>query len=373
MTASFPDTAPRGATLHIDQVSRTYGSGPPAVDGISLQAKGGEILALLGPSGCGKTTTLRMIAGLVTPSSGDIRIDGQSVTALPTHQRNLGMLFQNYALFPHLNVRENVAFGLGMRGVSKAEALARSNEALSLVQLGAYGDRMPAALSGGQQQRVALARAIVYRPRLLLLDEPFGALDKKLRESMQIELRQLCNQLGLTTVLVTHDQEEALVLADQIAVMRGGRIEQVGPARAVYERPDNAFVAGFIGTSNFVPATLASQQDGVATLQTGGGATWTTSVPTSLATGSAVMVAVRPESIRLMPVDAPAPAGNHAAGVVLQSVFLGQHLSVWLQLADGLKFVCTVPVEATGTVTPQAGEAWRAVWSPERTLVVHPQ
>ena len=373
MTATLTDTPPRGAELQIDTVSRIYGSGPPAVDAISLQARGGEILALLGPSGCGKTTTLRMIAGLVTPSSGDIRIDGQSVTRLPTHQRNLGMLFQNYALFPHLNVRENVAFGLGMRGVGKEEALARSNEALGLVQLDGYGDRMPAAMSGGQQQRVALARAIVYRPRLLLLDEPFGALDKKLRETMQIELRQLCNKLGLTTVLVTHDQEEALVLADQIAVMRGGRIEQVGPARTVYERPGNAFVAGFIGTSNFVPATLVGKQGAISTLRTDDGADWTSSVPTDLAAGAKALVAIRPESIRLVPVNAAHPDGNCATGIVTQSVFMGQHLSVWLTLPGEVHFVCTVPVEATGTVTPQPGEAWQAVWSPERTLIVHPQ
>jgi putative spermidine/putrescine transport system ATP-binding protein len=370
MTTSLSSTPPRGAELQIDAVSRVYGNGPPAVDAISLRARGGEILALLGPSGCGKTTTLRMIAGLVTPSGGDIRIDGKSVTALPTHQRNLGMLFQNYALFPHLNVRDNVAFGLGMRGVPKDEALTRSNEALGLVQLDGYGDRMPAALSGGQQQRVALARAIVYRPRLLLLDEPFGALDKKLRETMQIELRQLCNQLGLTTVLVTHDQEEALVLADQIAVMRGGRIEQVGPARAVYERPGNAFVAGFIGTSNFVPATLVGQQGGTASLRTTDGTVWTSTVPTTLAAGAEVMVAIRPESIRLVPQGAADPAGNHATGIVTHSVFMGQHLSVSLRLAGDISFVCTVPVEATGTVTPQAGETWQAVWSPERTLVV---
>jgi len=370
MTPTLTDPPSRGATLQIDQVSRTYGSGPPAVDGVSLQVGGGQILALLGPSGCGKTTTLRMIAGLVAPSAGDIRIDGQSITKLPTHQRNLGMLFQNYALFPHLNVRDNVAFGLGMRGVAKDEAMARSDEALKLVQLGGYAERMPAALSGGQQQRVALARAIVYQPRLLLLDEPFGALDKKLRETMQIELRQLCNQLGLTTVLVTHDQEEALVLADQIAVMRGGRIEQVGPARTVYERPGNAFVAGFIGTSNFVPATVASVENGVATLRTAAGVEWTSTVPTAIAVGSQVQVAIRPESIRLVPTDSTHTHGNHVNGIVTQSVFVGQYLSVWLKLPGDAHFVCTVPVEATGTQTPQPGETWQAVWSPERTLVV---
>ena len=314
-----------------------------------------------------------MIAGLVTPSGGDIRIDGESVVALPTHKRNLGMLFQNYALFPHLNVRDNVAFGLTMRGVAKDDALARSNEALGLVQLDGYGDRMPAALSGGQQQRVALARAIVYRPRLLLLDEPFGALDKKLRETMQIELRQLCNKLGLTTVLVTHDQEEALVLADQIAVMRGGKIEQIGSGRAVYERPSNVFVADFIGTSNFVPAQIIGKENGVAIVRTTEGMEWTSSIPTDLDAGAQTLVAIRPESIRLIPVDAPHPMGNWATGIVTQSVFLGQSLSVRLDLPGDVHFICNVPVEATGTVTPQPGERWQAAWSPERTMLVRPQ
>ncbi|WP_425624580.1 ABC transporter ATP-binding protein [Agrobacterium radiobacter] len=250
-----------GAEVRLNGICRSYASNQVVRD-VNLEARGGEILALLGPSGCGKTTTLRMIAGLVQPSAGEITIDGASVTSLPVHRRNLGMLFQNYALFPHLTVLENVAFGLAMRGISKAEASERSKQALALARLTGFEDRMPAALSGGQQQRVALARAVVYRPQVLLLDEPFGALDKKLREEMQIELRQLCNELGLTTILVTHDQEEALVLADQIAVMRGGRIEQAAAARTIYERPVSHFVANFIGSSNFLSATIGEQSEG---------------------------------------------------------------------------------------------------------------
>jgi putative spermidine/putrescine transport system ATP-binding protein len=362
--------AGKGASVSIEAITRSYGSGAPAVDAIDLHVAGGEILALLGPSGCGKTTTLRMVAGLVTPTSGTIKIDGQSVIGVPTHKRNLGMLFQNYALFPHLSVRDNVAFGLSMRGIGKDEAAARSMETLKLVRLDGYADRMPAALSGGQQQRVALARAIVYRPRLLLLDEPFGALDKKLRETMQIELRQLCNQLDLTTILVTHDQEEALVLADRIAVMRAGKIEQMAPAREVYERPSNAFVADFIGTSNFVQAVVKGRQ-GSNTLLTGpGGIELQSSLPHSWSDGAAVMVAVRPESIHLSPSTGSAGGVNTVEGMVLQSVFKGQNLAVWIKLDDDKQFVCTVPVEEIGVASPRPGETWRATWSADRTMVM---
>ncbi|CAN5691396.1 ABC transporter ATP-binding protein [soil metagenome] len=362
--------AAKGATVSIEKVTRSYGSGAPAVDAIDLKVNGGEILALLGPSGCGKTTTLRMVAGLVTPTSGNIKIDGESVIGVPTHKRNLGMLFQNYALFPHLTVRENVAFGLTMRGVGKDEALSRSTETLKLVRLDAYADRMPAALSGGQQQRVALARAIVYRPRLLLLDEPFGALDKKLRETMQIELRQLCNQLGLTTILVTHDQEEALVLADRIAVMRAGRIEQMAASREVYERPSNAFVADFIGTSNFVQATVTGHEGGETLFAGPGGLRLSTSLPNSWARNDVVTVAVRPESIHLSPSTGSAVGLNCVEGTVLQSVFKGQNLAVWIKLPDEKEFVCTVPVEEIGVASPRAGELWRASWASHRTMAM---
>jgi len=358
--------------VQLQQVSRLYG-GTPVVDAIDLAAGSGEILALLGPSGCGKTTTLRMIAGLITPSSGEVRINGASVTHVPAHQRNLGMLFQNYALFPHLTVLENVAFGLAMRKTGADEKRSRALEALRLVRLEQYAERMPAALSGGQQQRVALARAIVYRPQLLLLDEPFGALDKKLREAMQIELRQLCNQLGLTTILVTHDQEEALVLADRIAVMRAGRIEQIAPAREVYERPVNAFVADFIGTSNFLPAQVTERGDTATLLRTAGGLELHSSVPHAFAAGAQVKIAVRPESVRLSPVASQAPMGNAVSGEVTQTVFKGQSLAVWIKLHDSADFVCTLPIEDAAGATPQRGEIWRASWPAERTMIVAAQ
>jgi putative spermidine/putrescine transport system ATP-binding protein len=360
-----------GGSVKLSGISRSYGSNRVVSD-VNLEAGSGEILALLGPSGCGKTTTLRMIAGLVQPTSGDIAIDGKPITALPVHRRNLGMLFQNYALFPHMTVLENVAFGLSMRGIGKAEMTQSARRALELTHLIGFEDRMPAALSGGQQQRVALARAIVYRPKVLLLDEPFGALDKKLREAMQIELRQLCNQLGLTTILVTHDQEEALVLADQIAVMRGGRIEQVAPAREIYERPTSHFVADFIGTSNFMPVTIVGIENERTVLQGVSGQRFESTVPTELVTDDKAIIAVRPESIRLSPGKAPNDAVNTISGDVLRTVFKGQTLSIWLDV-PGCEFVCSLPIEAVGPTPPKPGEIWSADWSPERTLIMREQ
>src|SRR5271156_4774080 len=238
------------ASVRLSELTKLYGA-TRAVDRLSLSIAPGNMVALLGPSGCGKTTTLRMIAGLIEPNAGDIFIDDRRITRVPVHRRNIGMLFQNYALFPHMTVAENVAFGLEARRLPRAETASRVAGALQLVQLDGYADRMPAQLSGGQQQRVALARCLVVEPALLLLDEPLGALDKSLRESMQVELRALQRRLGITTIMVTHDQEEALTLADQVAIMRNGQLEQLGSPTEVYQQPVSRFVAGFIGVSNF--------------------------------------------------------------------------------------------------------------------------
>lgn len=364
-------TGSGGGSVSLSGISRSYGSNQ-VVSNVSLEARSGEILALLGPSGCGKTTTLRMIAGLIQPTSGEIAIDGKPVTTVPVHRRNLGMLFQNYALFPHMTVLENVAFGLSMRGMARAEMDRSARQALALTHLTGFEDRMPAALSGGQQQRVALARAIVYRPKVLLLDEPFAALDRKLREAMQIELRQLCNELGLTTILVTHDQEEALILADQIAVMRGGRIEQAASAREIYERPTSHFVADFIGTSNFIPVTVVESRDGTMTLTGLSGNIFTGRMAGGPGAGERAIVAVRPESIRLSPGEAPAGQANTISGRVLRTVFKGQSLSVWLDV-PGMEFVCALPIEAVGATPPEPGSIWTATWSTERTLIVREQ
>ena len=249
------------AAVRLKDLTKLFGA-TRAVDRVSLTIEPGSMVALLGPSGCGKTTTLRMIAGLAEPSAGEIFLDERSITRVPVHRRNIGMLFQNYALFPHMTVAENIAFGLETRGIKRAAAADRVAEALQLVQLPEYGDRMPAQLSGGQQQRVGLARALVVEPALLLLDEPLGALDKALRQSMQVELRALQQRLGVTTVMVTHDQDEALTMADRIVIMRDGRIEQVGAPAEVYQRPVSRFVAGFLGASNFLRGRVVERFNG---------------------------------------------------------------------------------------------------------------
>ncbi|WP_176084783.1 ABC transporter ATP-binding protein [Martelella sp. HB161492] len=369
--AAIMEEERRGAEIRLTGLSRSYGDNKVVAD-VDLVAGGGEVLALLGPSGCGKTTTLRMIAGLVRPTSGEVAIDGVAVTALPVHQRNLGMLFQNYALFPHLNVLDNVAFGLTMRGMAKGEAAARARQALAQVRLSGFEERMPAALSGGQQQRVALARAIVYHPRALLLDEPFAALDKKLREEMQIEVRQLANELGLTTIIVTHDQEEALVLADRIAVMKGGRIEQVADARAIYERPATHFVADFIGSSNFLEATIVELSWGRTTLRDRAGVLLESAIAHDAGRGEQVTLAVRPENVLLSPAgdveNGPGQESNVFSGKVLRTVFKGQTLSVWLERPDGGEFIATLS-GGTGP-GPGPGEKWTVRFSPERSLIV---
>src|SRR5438270_5182283 len=239
------------ARLELINLSKLYGE-HAAVAGVTLDVADGEFLVLLGPSGCGKTTTLRMIAGLIEPSGGAARIGGTDVTYLPPWRRNTGMVFQSYALFPHMSVADNVAFGLEMRKIGKGEIEARTREALRLVRLEGYEARLPRQLSGGQQQRVALARALAIRPDVLLLDEPLSNLDAKLREQVRVEIRELQRQLGLTTIMVTHDQEEALTVADRLVVMADGEIRQIGTQRDLYERPADRFVAGFVGRSTFL-------------------------------------------------------------------------------------------------------------------------
>ena len=277
------------ASIHLDDIAKSYDGRVLAVDGISLEIAPGEFFSLLGPSGCGKTTTLRMIAGFESVDKGRILVGGRDVTDLPVHKRDMGMVFQSYALFPHRTVVENVAFGLRMRGVGRAEIDERVRDALSLVALTGFENRRPGELSGGQQQRVALARAIVIRPPVLLCDEPLGALDRKLRQQMQFELKQLQKELGVTLVFVTHDQEEALAMSDRIAVMNAGRIEQVGTPGEIYERPRTRFVADFIGEINL--------------MEQGGGSA----------------VAVRPEKIVL------GPAGSGIRGRIESANFLGGH------------------------------------------------
>ncbi len=317
-------TAAQGVEL--DAVSRTFDT-IKAVDNVSLVVEGGEFFSLLGPSGCGKTTSLRMIAGFERPDAGRIRIGEADVTETPPHRRPVNTVFQSYALFPHLSVGENVAFGLRFTKADKAEKKRRVGQALELVQLSGYEDRKPHQLSGGQQQRVALARALILEPALLLLDEPLGALDAKLRRGLQIELKNLQREVGITFVYVTHDQEEALTMSDRLAVMSGGRIEQLGTPKDVYELPATPFVADFLGVSNL----MAARSDGGGGISLGGTALSVEGAPTGPA--GEVMLTIRPERIE---VEAPGGAtANRVRGTVTEIVYVGPTMQVNVTLDEG--------------------------------------
>ncbi|WP_256336908.1 ABC transporter ATP-binding protein [Belnapia rosea] len=360
--------AGRGASVALNSLEKRY-EGFGAVRGVSIDIRSGEFLTLLGPSGSGKTTTLMMIAGFETPSAGDIAIDGRSVVALPAHRRNIGMVFQNYALFPHLTVAENIGFPLKQRGVAKAERARLVEEALELVRLPGYGTRQPRQLSGGQQQRVALARAIVFKPRLLLMDEPLGALDKQLRESLQLEMRRLHADLGITFIYVTHDQEEALTMSDRIAVMHEGRVAQIGPPEELYDRPENRFVAAFIGESNFLPATVRGREEGHVVAECAGSLVRATCT-TNPAPGESVTLATRPERLRFVDGDWPAPPpANRLAVTVTEAVFVGERCRYVLRTGNGTSLVLKEPSSAA-TRRRVAGEAAEVAWSVADTILV---
>ncbi|HEY6057040.1 MAG TPA: ABC transporter ATP-binding protein, partial [Candidatus Limnocylindrales bacterium] len=308
--------------VRLVQVTKRFGDAL-AVDHIDLEVQDGEFFSLLGPSGCGKTTTLRMIGGFEEPTSGLIELQGQDVTWLPPYKRNVNTVFQNYALFPHLTVFENVAFGLRRRNVKDSEVKARVSEMLSLVELPGFERRRPSQISGGQAQRVALARALINRPAVLLLDEPLGALDLKLRKQMQVELKRIQQEVGITFIYVTHDQEEAMTMSDRIAVMNRGRYEQLGDPESLYERPVTRFVAGFLGVSNLLPGRLDGAADRYALVRIAGD-TWLR-VPKALTNGEpTVEVGVRPEKIRMQDAAAETPGGaNQLLGTVLDASYLG--------------------------------------------------
>jgi iron(III) transport system ATP-binding protein len=297
------------------------------VCGVDLEIKAGELFFLLGPSGCGKTTLLRMIAGFIDPTAGAIFFDGREVTFTPPNKRNTGMVFQSYALWPHMSVEANVGFGLSIRKTPAGEARRRVSEALALVQMEGYASRRPTQLSGGQQQRVALARAIVIRPDVLLLDEPLSNLDAKLRLELRSEIKRICSSSGITTVYVTHDQKEALSMADRIAVMRSGRIEQVAPPPEMYHRPNSRFVAEFLGETNILPGVVASCEGGRATLVLGSRPVHAVA-PVALSAGSSASVSIRPEAITLESAGGAAPGEGGGScrvpGTVVDSLFLGE-------------------------------------------------
>jgi spermidine/putrescine transport system ATP-binding protein len=316
-----------------------------AVDGVSLDIRPGEFFSMLGPSGCGKTTTLRMIAGFEQPTEGRILLDGNDMAYTPPHKRNVNTVFQSYALFPHLNVADNVAFGLRRQKVSKHQIRERVAETLELVQLSGLEKRKPAQMSGGQQQRVALARALVLKPAVLLLDEPLGALDAKLRKALQLELKALQQQVGITFIYVTHDQEEALTMSDRIAVMADGRVEQVAPPREVYEEPSTVFVADFLGVSNLMDAEAVGGAN-ICRLQLGDFELDATQGKTD-ARGS-VRVTIRPERVQLEAQEATGP--NRVPGMVERLVYLGNSVQVIVHLAVGTTIQALV--QNVGTEIP---------------------
>ncbi len=331
--------------LVLDRLTKRYDA-HYAVSELSLAVEQGEFIALLGPSGCGKTTTLQMIAGFVTPTSGRIELEGRDLTAMKPSQRGLGIVFQSYALFPHMTAAENVAFGLEMQGIAKAEREQRVGEVLAMVGLAQLADRFPRRMSGGQQQRVALARALVIRPRILLLDEPLSNLDAKLREEMQIELRQIQRTLGTTTILVTHDQSEAMALADRIVVMNKGTAEQIGPPHETYEWPATPFVAEFLGKTN----VFAGTGDAARGVVTVAGIDWPVSGPPA----GAVDVTVRPERVRFAPTD-----GRGIAATIKTRIFQGNH---WLYQAVADGRTVTIIQQNGGGPNPREGDSVRLDW-----------
>jgi spermidine/putrescine transport system ATP-binding protein len=335
-----------------------------AVDGISLSIASGEFLTLLGASGSGKTTTLRMIAGFEPPTGGEILMDGDDISPLPPFKRDINTVFQQYALFPHMSVRRNVEYGLRMKRVPKKERATRVDQALEMVQLAQLGARSPRQLSGGQQQRVALARALVNRPRVLLLDEPLGALDLKLRKGMQLELKHLQASLGITFVYVTHDQEEALTMSDRIVLMRQGRIAQVGTPRDLYDRPASRYVADFIGETNLLGGTVVESRNGESALRIGVDVLRGLSDGV-LETGREAWLAVRPEAIAVRPPEGLG-GGNVVSATVKEAVYAGSVVRVHATLTSGQRIVAHVPA---GTSVP-VGTVVRLAWPTERSRFV---
>jgi spermidine/putrescine transport system ATP-binding protein len=362
--------------VRLERVTKDFGE-TVAVDDLSLDIPEGEFFSLLGPSGCGKTTTLRMVGGFEEPTRGTIYLKGRDVTDLPPYKRDVNTVFQSYALFPHLDVYENVAFGLRRRKVAKANIQTRVTDSMKLVDLLGFEKRKPAQMSGGQQQRVALARALVNSPKVLLLDEPLGALDLKLRKQMQLELKRIQSEVGITFVYVTHDQEEAMTMSDRLAVMRQGKIEQIGPPEEVYENPQTEFVAGFLGASNMLEGELKGSANGVVTvLLSGGDVVHLPAARAPYHSGATVKVGVRPEKVHIEVDDGAAteaiPGSNSITGLLRMSTYIGVGHQYKVEGPGGHTF--TVWVQNLGsTPPPHPGERVRLSWQWEHTFAVLPQ
>jgi spermidine/putrescine transport system ATP-binding protein len=363
--------APQDADVRLDRVTKRFAD-VTAVDDLTLAIPRGRFFSLLGPSGCGKTTSLRMIGGFEEPSAGTIYLGGKDVTNLPAYRRDVNTVFQSYALFPHLNVYDNVAFGVRRKRRPKDEVDGRVKETLRLVDLPGFENRKPSQLSGGQQQRVALARALVNHPQVLLLDEPLGALDLKLRKQMQLELKHIQEEVGITFLYVTHDQEEAMTMSDQIAVMRHGRIEQIGAPEDIYENPATEFVAGFLGASNLLDGDVVEAGGGRSIVKLATGDAIAVLSSRVDGQGTRVKVGVRPEKIRLESGSAEVPAGwNSVSGTLRTASFVG--VSHQFTVDGPGDRPLTVYAQNLGLETiPAPGQQVRMLWRPEHTFVVRP-
>ena len=373
------EAAPGAGAGHVDVdvglrgVRKTYGD-VVAVDHVDLDIERGEFFTLLGASGSGKTTCLRMIAGFERPDEGAVHLGGRDVTAMPPADRDVNTVFQDYALFPHMSVAANVAYGLAVRKVPKGERAERTEQALAMVRLEGFGPRRPSQLSGGQRQRVALARALVNRPRVLLLDEPLGALDLKLRQQLQVELKTIQHEVGITFVYVTHDQDEALSMSDRIAVMDGGRVIQVGTPQEVYDEPDSRFVAGFVGVSNVLELPVQRVAGSLAELRLGSEDRVAAPAAEGLRSGSTAIVTIRPERIQLLSPGEPAasPQDCSAAGTVRESLYAGPTTRFVVELDGGGELMVVRQNARAGheDATALTGRAVRLAWAPDATRVI---
>ena len=360
-------TTSADAFVEFDHVQKSYDGEALVVKDLNLSMPKGEFLTMLGPSGSGKTTCLMMLAGFETATHGEIRLAGREINNIPPHKRGIGMVFQNYALFPHMTVAENLSFPLEVRNMCKSDREAKVKRALDMVQMGEFGNRRPIQLSGGQQQRVALARALVFDPELVLMDEPLGALDKQLREHMQYEIKHLHESLGITVVYVTHDQSEALTMSDRVAVFDDGRIQQLAPPSDLYERPENSFVAQFIGENNKLSGKVVSKSGDHVVVELPSGQKTTALAVNCGEVGAQTLISVRPERIDIDDRDGP----NTTTADVKELIYLGDHIRCRLVVHGNDEFIVKVP-NAAGHKHLVVGEQTRVTWSPDDARALEP-
>ena len=360
----------KDAFVAFEHVQKSYDGVSLVVKDLNLNIAKGEFLTMLGPSGSGKTTCLMMLAGFETATNGEIKLDGRPINQVPPHKRGIGMVFQNYALFPHMTVGENLAFPLEVRGMGKSEREAKVKRALDMVQMGNFALRRPAQLSGGQQQRIALARALVFDPALVLMDEPLGALDKQLREHMQFEIKHLHESLGITVVYVTHDQGEALTMSDRIAVFNDGRIQQLAPPADLYERPDNSFVAGFIGENNKLPGTIEELSGDKALVRLANGELIDATPVNVTQKGQQTLVSIRPERVEFKPEMMP-PGAHMISAEVLEVIYMGDILRAVLKVAGSSDFVMKMR-NTQGQTRLTAGQKISVGWHPQDARALDP-